>query len=103
MVRWYHLIISAYGFWLPNDPRGSWSGFVGSWELFRFGEATKISTRKSVARVEHDRSKRLAAKEVLKYPPVKFNGIQANGIANAFAQSAYRYKMRLYACAILPE
>ena len=33
MVRWYHLIISAYGFWLPNDPRGSWSDFVGAWEL----------------------------------------------------------------------
>jgi hypothetical protein len=21
MVRWYHLIMTAYGFWLPNDPR----------------------------------------------------------------------------------
>lgn len=30
VVRWYHLIISGYGFWLPNDPRGSWSEFVGA-------------------------------------------------------------------------
>ncbi len=22
MVLWYHLIMTAYGFWLPNDPRG---------------------------------------------------------------------------------
>lgn len=24
-----HVIFGAYGFWLPNDPRGSWSEFVG--------------------------------------------------------------------------
>src|SRR4051812_39201122 len=32
MIVGYHVIFSAYGFWLPNDPRGSWSDFVGSWE-----------------------------------------------------------------------
>jgi hypothetical protein len=26
----YHVVLGAYGFWLPNDPRGSWSDFVGS-------------------------------------------------------------------------
>lgn len=25
MVIGYHVIFSTYGFWLPNDPRGSWS------------------------------------------------------------------------------
>ena len=24
----YHVIITNYGFWLPNDPRGSWSDLV---------------------------------------------------------------------------
>src|SRR4051812_43899841 len=33
MIVGYHVIFSTYGFWLPNDPRGSWSDFVGSWEL----------------------------------------------------------------------
>ena len=42
MVIAYHVIYSMYGFWLPNDPRGSWSDFVGSWELFRYGPATKV-------------------------------------------------------------
>ena len=37
MVRAYHAVFTAYGFWLPNDPRGSWSDFVRSWELFRAG------------------------------------------------------------------
>jgi hypothetical protein len=28
MIRASHVIFGAYGFWLPNDPRGSWSTFV---------------------------------------------------------------------------
>ena len=38
MVRAYHAIFTTYGFWLPNDPRGSWSDFVRSWELFKHGK-----------------------------------------------------------------
>lgn len=49
MIVGYHIIFSAYGFWLPNDPRGSWSDFVGSWELFRYGPATKTTERRSLA------------------------------------------------------
>ena len=36
-----HVIITTYGFWLPNDPRGSWSDFVGAWELLRYGRSTE--------------------------------------------------------------
>ena len=77
MVLGYHLIITTYGFWLPNDPRGSWSDFVASWELFRFGGATKTTARRSVAGAEHDWRSRLAAKSALKYRPVSFDGHQA--------------------------
>ncbi|MEX0703139.1 MAG: hypothetical protein WD069_13675 [Planctomycetales bacterium] len=49
MFHAYHVIFGAYGFWLPNDPRGSWSDFVGSWELLQFGRATKVTTRRSLA------------------------------------------------------
>ena len=49
MVLAYHIIFTAYGFWLPNDPRGSWSEFVPFVELVRFGRATKTETRRSVA------------------------------------------------------
>jgi len=63
-----HIILSAYGFWLPNDPRGSWSDFVGAYELYRFGCATKMTSRLSVAGALHDAKARLAAKKALKYP-----------------------------------
>ncbi|MBL7220222.1 MAG: hypothetical protein ISS69_08915 [Phycisphaerae bacterium] len=54
MVRAYHVIFSTYGFWLPNDPRGSWSDYVRSWEVFRYGPATKTVPRRSHGRDEHD-------------------------------------------------
>ena len=53
MVKAYHVIFCAYGFWLPNDQRGSWSQWVRSWDLFRYGEATKVTTRRSVAGARH--------------------------------------------------
>jgi hypothetical protein len=45
MIHGYQVIWGTYGFWLPNDPRDSWSDFVGSWELVRFGKATKSLER----------------------------------------------------------
>ncbi len=103
MVHGYHVIFGAYGFWLPNDPRGSWSDFVGSWELFRFGPATKTDARRSVARAPHDRAQRLAAKEALKYPAVHFTGLQARAVGRGFATFLERSGVVLWACSILPE
>jgi REP element-mobilizing transposase RayT len=99
----YHVIFTAYGFWLPNDPRGSWTDFVGSWELFRYGAATKTDTRRSVASTPHDRESRMQAKQALKYPPVKFDGYQALQIAKGFAHMVEKSACVFYACAILPD
>ena len=103
MVHAYHIIFCAYGFWLPNDPRGSWSEFVGAWELLRFGTATKTGTRRSVADVAHDQERRQAAKRELKHPPVHFTGVQAQSISRGFASFAHRSGVNVLACSILPE
>jgi REP element-mobilizing transposase RayT len=103
MILAYHVVFSAYGFWLPNDPRGSWSDFVGSWELFRFRRATKTDERRSLAQDPHDRSKRIAAKQVLKYPAVSFSGVQARAIGRGFGRRVENSEMTVWACAILPE
>jgi len=98
-----HVIFSAYGFWLPNDPRGSWSDFVAAWELVRSaGPATKISTHESVAAVEHDRAARLDAKRALRYPPVEFEGRQALSVSRGFARAIAESQYRVHACSILP-
>ncbi|MEM7682011.1 MAG: transposase [Planctomycetota bacterium] len=99
----FHFIFSAYGFWLPNDPRGSWSDTVRRHELLAFGSATKVNTRQSLAGVNHDRTKRLAAKSALKHPPVRFTGIQATLISKGFGEACESHGYRPAALAILPD
>lgn len=103
MVLAYHVVFGTYGFWLPNDPRGSWSDFVGSWELLRFGTATKSTTRRSVASTPHDRRRRLEAKEALKFPPVHFTGPEAVIVAQGFSKACEEGEYVLWAASILPE
>jgi REP element-mobilizing transposase RayT len=100
MVRWYHAIFTAYGFWLPNDPRGSWSTFVGSWELYKFGPATKTDERRSLAHDPHDVQRRRLAKLALKYPPVRFDAAQRDAIAHGIAQACGESHIAIHACTI---
>jgi REP element-mobilizing transposase RayT len=104
MVLASHVIFGAYGFWLPNDPRGSWSEFVGAWELHRYGgRALKVDTRRSVAAADHDSALRTETKERLKYPSVTFNDFQINAVGRGFGRFAEKSGLRILACAILPE
>ena len=104
MIHGYHLILPMYGFWLPNDPRGSWSDFVWKWELVRFGKATKSIDRREVMDLtESELQQREAARNVLNYEPVSINGQQALSIANGFAHRITRSNYSVWACAILPE
>ena len=104
MVLAYHLVFGAYGFWLPNDPRGSGSWHVWAEHLRRFGPATGLDDRsRSVARREHDWQLRLAAKRNLKYPAVKFTGIQAKAAGDGFGDYVLRNGVVVWACSILPE
>jgi REP element-mobilizing transposase RayT len=103
MILAHHVIITTYGFWLPNDPRGSWSDFVAAWELFAAGgPATRTTERRSVAHVEHDHSLRLRTKQALKYPPVEFHGVQAQTVARGFAEAMSTASYVMHACSILP-
>ena len=103
MILGLHFIFSAYGFWLPNDPRGSWSEVVRQYELACFGPATKVTTTRSVAAAPHDHARRLKAKQALKYPPVQFNGKQAQAIAKGFAVASHEANYRVLALAIMPD
>jgi len=104
MILAYHLILSAYGFWLPNDPRGSWSDFVRVYELYRAaGPATKVDTRRSVAHRQKDPARTAAAKRALARAPVTFDGPQAKAIALGFASYAVRSGCSVHACAVMPD
>lgn len=97
------MIWTAYGFWLPNDARGSWSTEVWTKHLRPFGEATKTDSRRSLARVQHDARLRREAKRHLLYPPVRFDGIQAREIARGFGSILSVIRLHLFACAMMPD
>ena len=103
MVLAYHLILSAYGFWLPNDQRGSWSAFVRAYELAAFGPAAKTNTRLSVAGRRFDAPRRVAMRAALARQPVVLDGHQARAIAIGFADYVGRSMVPVHACAIMPD
>ena len=99
----FHVTFGAYGFWLPNDPRGSWSDYVFAPRLRRFGPATKVHIRQSVAHVEHDYPERMAAKKALKYPAVVFNDRQIETVGRGFGMAVEETGLAVFACAVMPE
>lgn len=103
MVYGYHIILSTYGFWLPNDPRGSWSEAVWAFDLANFGPPTKIETTASVAHMPHDVMARTRAKTALSRAQVRFNGQQARAIARGFATAVAERAYVIHALAILPN
>ena len=103
MVWAYHVIITVYGFWLPNDPRGSWSNEVWAPLLIPFGAATKTETRRSVAHRTHDAMARREAKTALLYPPVSLTGLQIQAVGDGFAEIVRTLGLCLWACAIMTD
>lgn len=99
MILGFHCIFTAYGFWLPNEPRGSWSTFVGSWDLLQFGPATKTNTRQSLAGHAYDHTLKQQMQAKLKYPPVRFTGQQARVIGQTFRELPYV----IHALAVMPD
>jgi len=100
----YHVVFGTYGFWLPNDPRGSNSKEVRTDNLKTFGPATLVThTRRSVANVQHDQAARLAAKRSLTRPEVILDGHQALSVAHCFGDQGAKSGFHVYACSILPQ
>ena len=103
MVLGYHLILTGYGFWLPNDPRGSWSDVVRVFELRPFGPARKVHTKQSIAHMSHNRAKRAAAKRALKHPAIRFNGEQARAVARGIGEAVEAHALKIHAGTVIPD
>jgi len=102
MVHGYHVIWGTYGFWLPNDPRGSWSEFVASWELAKFGLTTRSPERRDLERKQWE-AWRSAAGAALKFPAVHLNGLQARAVGTGFGAGVRKSGFTIWACSILPQ
>ncbi|HWL93642.1 MAG TPA: transposase [Phycisphaerae bacterium] len=103
MVLGYHLVLGAYGFWLPNDPRGSCSDFVASKDLFKFGRARTVSTRRSVAEDRHDHRLRTVAKHSLKRSSSFSPACKPGPSGGAFSRRCEHIDFQIWACSIMPD
>jgi REP element-mobilizing transposase RayT len=98
-----HGVFATYGFWPPNDPRGSWSDTVWATHLQRFGEAKKVSTRKSIAHQPFDRALRREIDRALKYPKVALDARQRCVVGSAIGEIAASLHLKVYALAVMPD
>jgi REP element-mobilizing transposase RayT len=102
LVIAYHLIWTGYGWWLPNDPRGSGSRTVRSDVLAQLGELHFGRKRVQPAGREV-RAFYAEAAPLLRHPLVSFDENARSEIASAFADVLTRERYTCYACAILPD
>ena len=104
MIHGYHVILPMYGFWLPNDPRGSWSDYVRRWEIAKFGKPLKTLERRELNELtEEEIRDRDEAKAALCYPPVSISDDQAITVAEGFRIQTLKSNYTIWACAIMPE
>jgi REP element-mobilizing transposase RayT len=99
MIHAYHAIFGTYGFWLPNDPRGSWSDFVGAWELARKRRSTKSINLDG--QWMPAKKGRPVERKSLKLPHVQFTGRQTRAVARGFALGVEKCDLTVWACSIL--
>jgi REP element-mobilizing transposase RayT len=102
LVIAYHLIWTAYGWWLPNDLRGSTSRVICSDIIAELGALHYGRKRvQPSGSLIHDFYE--AAKAKLKYPLMTFGSDETLVIADAFSRVIQRMIYTCYACAIMPE
>jgi REP element-mobilizing transposase RayT len=102
MVAGFHLIWTAYGWWLPNDPRGSTSHEIRVEKIAETGELHfgRKPVQPSGAEIKLFYEQ---AREVLKHPLLTLSDqeidLAGTGLARAIAERRYT----CYACAIMPD
>lgn len=102
LVIAYHLIWTAYGCWLPNDPRGSGSHMIRKDILAELGELHY--GRKPVqplgVEIRHFYQQ---ASCLLQHALRTFTPEERSRLGEAFAQVLHAERYTCYACAIMPD
>jgi REP element-mobilizing transposase RayT len=102
MVLAHHLIWTLYGWWLPNDPRGSMSRVIASDVLKELGELhygrKRVQPASKDIRAFYDR-----ARDLLKSPLLTLEAAEVLAVADAFAVAFCSHRYACYACAIMPD
>jgi REP element-mobilizing transposase RayT len=98
----YHIMWTLYGWWLPNDLRGSTSRVIRSPVLSQLGDLH--FGRKRIQPASRDiRAFYNSAKKILKHPLLELDVESIKSVARGFADAIDRFKYTCYACAILRD
>ncbi len=100
MVLAYHLILTGYGHWLPNDPRGSMStnvvaGKLLSLRIMHFGRKRTQPPRTAL------KDFYLNAEHQLEHTILWFDSAKRQIISDAFSEVVESRRYTCFACAIL--
>ena len=102
MIAGHHLVWTVYGYWLPNDLRGSMSHEIRSAEIAKLGELHYGRRRTQPTGKEMDAFREEVA-EVLKFPLLNFTEKEVAVVAQSFAEVIRKANYTCYACAIMPD
>jgi REP element-mobilizing transposase RayT len=98
----YHLIWTAYGWWLPNDPRGSTSRTIRNDILAELGELHYGRKKAQPVSAEIRRFYR-RAKDLLRHPLLEFSRAHIAAVGTAFAEAVSDNRYTCYACAVVQD
>src|SRR5882724_1942840 len=98
----YHIMWTLYGWWLPNDPRGSTSRTIRNDLITELGDVhfgrKRIQPAGKDIRTFYDQ-----AAAVLKHPLLSFAPDEFSIVADAVGDAIGSCKYTCYACAIMPD
>src|SRR5688500_12641293 len=102
MVAGYHLIWTAYGFWLPNDIRGSTS------QQLRVAKMSPLGDIHLGRKQQQPSSRELQAflkqaQEILTHPVLTLDEESILLVGNAIGEVIPERKYTCYACAVMPD
>ncbi len=102
MIAGYHLIWTTYGYWLPNDPRGSMSREIRNAAIADLGELHYGRKRiQPAGRVLQEF--RETAQAVLQHPILTFSAAEVETNAHSFDSVIRQHTYTCYACAVMPD
>ena len=102
MIVGYLLIWTAYGWWLPNDPRGRSSHAI---RVERFADLGELHHGRKVVQPNSQELRQFYAnaRDALKHPLLTFSSDEVQTLAEGFATVISEQNYTCYACAIMPD
>jgi REP element-mobilizing transposase RayT len=102
MVVGHHLVWTVYGWWLPNDPRGSSSQEIRVEPIAELG-AIHYGRKAVQPSSEELRAFYEQARQVMAHAILTFTEQDIAILAGSIAQTIQQRRYTCYACAIMPE